>query len=200
MAIPYGKYQKSRNAAWQCLLDHKVSSLPVSSSAIAQANGIKIGRYSRNTDFLQRLGLTDFIDHPGISVRIGDDFAIFYHDNLTVCEFRFVIAHELGHILLGHLIPTARNGSSFEQEANTFASRLLAPACVLWGMDIHKAEAISALCNIPMSTAESRADRMHVLYTREKTRLAAGQKSCFLLSSLERNVFQNFTQYINETK
>lgn len=200
MPMPYGKYQKSRNAAWQCLLDNNVSALPVAASAIARANGIKIGRYSKNTNFLQSLGIFDFVDYPGISVRIGNDFAIFYHDNLPVSELRFVIAHELGHIFLGHLIPTVQNDIFFEQEANTFASRLLAPACVLWAMDIHRPRDISALCGLSMSNARSRAVRMRTLYAREQTRLSAGQKSCFLLSSLEQKVFRNFSEYINTPK
>lgn len=77
MSMPYGKYQKSRNAAWQCLLDNEISCLPVPVSAIARGNGIKIGRYSNNADLLLQLGLSDFINHDGVSVRCGDEFAIF---------------------------------------------------------------------------------------------------------------------------
>lgn len=200
MSIPYGKYQKSRNAAWQCLLDNEIHRLPVTVSGIARANGIKIGRYSANANLLLQLGLSDFIDHNGVSVRCGDDFAIFYHDSLQSSEARFVVAHELGHIFLGHLIPTVRNGAALEQEANVFASRLLAPACILWSMNIHESTEISGLCDIPLSSAEERTKRMATLYKREQDRLSAGQESCFLLSSLERKVFQNFQDYINEHK
>lgn len=197
MSMPYGKYQKSRNAAWQCLLDNEISCLPVPVSAIARGNGIKIGRYSNNADLLLQLGLSDFINHDGVSVRCGDEFAVFYHDGLPPADARFTVAHELGHIFLGHLMPTVRNGSTLEQEADVFASRLLAPACILWSMDIHKSEDISTLCDIPMSSAKLRAKRMQDLYARENARIAAGQKSCFLLSSLERKVFQKFADFVN---
>lgn len=47
---------------------------------------------------------------------------IFFNKNMPWCRIRFTLAHELGHIVLGHL---PRQG--VEEEANKFAAELLMP-------------------------------------------------------------------------
>ena len=77
-----------------------------------------------------------------------------------------------------------------EMEANIFASRLLAPACVLWGCGVKTAEEIQQLCNISRQAAEYRMERMRILYARNK----------FLTSPLERRVYSQFEDYIQKNK
>ena len=106
---------------------------------------------------------------------IVDDF-----NHITVQ--RYSIAHEIGHILLGKDIS--------EYEAERFAINILAPACVLWGLNLHTAKDISELCNISMKSAQIRAKRMEILYSRNK----------FLTSPLERQVFEQFFDFIKQHK
>lgn len=73
-----------------------------------------------------------------------------------------------------------------EQAANVFASRLLAPACVLWGCGVQSAEDIEQLCDISRAAAEFRWTRMQELYRRQR----------FLTSPLERLVYDQFADYI----
>ena len=80
--------------------------------------------------------------------------------------------------------------NSQEYEAERFAMNLFAPACVLWGLDIHKAEDIAKICNISKQSAKKRADRMRTLYKRNK----------FLSSDLEKQVYQQFKKFIEENK
>lgn len=87
-----------------------------------------------------------------------------------------------------------------EQAANVFASRLLAPACVLWGLKVKSAEEIVQYCNISMQSAEFRMERMNELYEREEEFLRTRGKSCFLLSPLERKVYNQFKEYIDKNK
>lgn len=77
-----------------------------------------------------------------------------------------------------------------ETEADMFASRLLAPACVLWGLDLHTVDEIAKVCNISKKAAQARADRMATLYKRNK----------FLTNPIEREVFNNFREFINQNK
>lgn len=200
MNFPYGKYKNSRNAAWQCLIENHVHSLPVSVSGIAKSNGIRIATYSKNLDLIRKLGRSELMEKDGFSLLTSGGPIILYRDGLDPRISRFVVAHELGHIFLGHLLPLSENSESAEQEANVFASRLLAPACVLWGLRIHSAEEISEACNISMVAARIRAERMALLYDRERQRLADGLPSCFLLSSMERKVFDNFQGYITQNR
>ena len=79
---------------------------------------------------------------------------------------------------------------SMEREANVFASRLLAPACVLWALDVKTPEQIAALCRISHQSASFRAERMQILYQRNR----------FLSSPLERKVYEQFTEFIRHQK
>ena len=74
-----------------------------------------------------------------------------------------------------------------EQAANVFASRLLAPACVLWGCNMQSAAEIAQLCGISQTAAEFRWERLQLLYQRGK----------FLTSPLERQVYAQFRPYID---
>lgn len=110
---------------------------------------------------------------------------------------RFTIAHELGHILLGHVgkyelvkREPAPSDNPMEQEANVFASRLLAPACVLWGCKVQSAEDIARLCDISLTAAEYRWTRMQQLYRRDK----------FWISPLEREVYAGFKKFIDRQR
>ena len=114
--------------------------------------------------------------------------------NLTIpARQRFTCAHELGHIILGHVgrydlvcREPAPGDNPIEQAANVFASRLLAPACVLWGCGVQSAEDIAQLCDISRAAAEFRWSRMQELYRRQR----------FLTSPLERLVYAQFENYI----
>ncbi|MDD6069423.1 MAG: ImmA/IrrE family metallo-endopeptidase [Clostridiales bacterium] len=70
-------------------------------------------------------------------------YVIFYNDSKSEAFIRFTLAHELGHIFLGHhqKAGTAILGRSFlskeqyeeyEKEANVFARNLLSPAPLAW--------------------------------------------------------------------
>ena len=113
-------------------------------------------------------------------------------------RIRFTLAHELGHILLGHLTaaePVTRrnlgdmeNGDTWETAANIFASRLLAPAIVLHRLEITRAEDISNLCGLSMQAARIRAKRMAALEAR----------SAWLRSPMERQVDSQFDKFCRE--
>ncbi len=69
--------------------------------------------------------LQDGID--GISLRLRGTTLILYRAKASAARRNFTIAHELGHLLLGH---TSIDPVS-EREADLFASALLLPACVV---------------------------------------------------------------------
>jgi Zn-dependent peptidase ImmA (M78 family) len=52
-----------------------------------------------------------------------------FNSNHPWCRRRFTIAHEIGHLLLGHMCSDNQNdGTHNEKEANLFAAELLMPA------------------------------------------------------------------------
>ncbi|MEZ3454296.1 MAG: ImmA/IrrE family metallo-endopeptidase [Oscillospiraceae bacterium] len=186
----YGVYQNVRNASWQCLIDCSIGSLPVPISHICEIYG---GKTVNNSDVHILQG-----GQSGQIIVDGNEFSIIVNDNESVNRIRFTIAHELGHYLLGHLgsdITNLNRGYDSikpiqETEADIFASRLLAPACVLWGINAQTVEQISEVCGISYAAAKIRAERMEVLRKRGK----------FLTSPLERKVYQQFENYIQNNR
>lgn len=184
----YGIYKKVRNAAWKVLIDNEISSLPVDLSKIAQNNEITI---LKNSDVGELREGED-----GISIFDGENWFIVYDDTLESIGYkRLVIAHELGHIFLGHPLysgihsQVATAGKPKEEiEADTFAGRLLAPACVLWGLNLHITEDIANVCKISKKAAQARAQRMKILY----------ERNVFLTDPLEKKLYKQFESFLKE--
>ena len=198
--MDYTKYKASRDLSWKILIQNNISKLPVKISAICRAYNIRIRKYKESTDIINKFGLSD-------NAHNNDGFTfnrtIFYNEQCTIGRQRFTIAHELGHCLMHngrglYNREPSENDNPLECEANVFASRVLAPACVLWGIGVSSAKEISHLCNISMKSAEFRFERMKELYARERSFLVRRGRSCFFLSPLERQVYCQFQQYISE--
>ena len=185
----YGKYRHVRDAAWQALIDFKINSLPVSLSSICSKLDITL---LDNSD-AHELRPTE----SGISVKQNGKWYIIIDDTDNNGKQRFTIAHELGHILMGHALKNGYYTRKYnlckpadETEADMFAARLLAPACVLWGINAVSAEQIAKVCDISLTAATYRAERMDLLRKRNK----------FLVSPLERQGYEQFTTYIKNNR
>lgn len=179
----YQDYQKARDQAWAILVDQHITSLPVRVGEICRNLGITV---KISDDLDERTG-------DGCSFFISDDPVCLISRKCSVQRQRFTLAHELGHILRGDVgkyrlvnREPSSTDNPIEQAANIFASRLLAPACVLWGCRAREPEQIAALCDISLAAARWRAERMKVLYERNK----------FLTSPKERQVYEQFEEYI----
>lgn len=187
MNLLYAIYKNARNASWQCLIDCKISELPVNPISIAKLYGLHC--VYNNT-----------VLNPGESGRIvklkDGKIIILINPSQTPQRQAFTILHELGHYLLGHLgdTPLSRSYDSIrpeeEQAADRFATDVLMPACALWGLNIHTPEDIASLCNVSMQAAQIRARRMEELYRR----------NMFLSHPLERQVFQQFQHFFNNVR
>ena len=119
-------YKHSRDAAWQMLIKNKVSSLPVSVDKICRSEGLRLLSYAKGAKIIQKLKLEE-------NAEGNDAFSfgrmIFYDQTKSIERQRFSIAHELGHYVLDD--GTDGDEREREREADIFASRFLAPLCVL---------------------------------------------------------------------
>lgn len=194
--MDYRDYQRARDAAWRILLDCKVDRLPVSLNAVCRKLKIRVLSYEKGGRMLERAELAQAARHTdGMTFYTRTTPVVLFDEKKPPQRTRFTVAHEVGHIILGHVEPgsfTVANreprpeDAPEEQAANQFAARLLAPACVLWGLDVHTPEEIMKLCRISRPAAEFRAQRMAELYRRNK----------FLTSPLERAVHEQFQPFI----
>ncbi len=194
--MSYRDYQSARDAAWRILLDCGVDRLPVRLNTICRMLKIRALAYGQNAKMIERADLTQAVHRTdGMTFFLGETPIILFDDKAPPARAKFTVAHELGHIILGHVRPgsitTANREPSprdapEEQAANQFAARLLAPACVLWGLDVHTPDEIMELCHISRQAAQFRADRMKELYRRDM----------FLTSPLEREVYRRFQPFI----
>lgn len=181
----YREYKNSRDLAWRVLLNENVRELPVNIVAVCRQMGVRVHYYTPKDE------------NDGYSTILLGVPRIFVSKECSPERQRFTVAHELGHILLGHVgeqglvnrEPDPKD-NPIEQAANVFASRLLAPACVLWALDARTPEQIAVRCRISYQAAAFRAERMKLLYERNK----------FLTSPLEQKVYEQFSEYINRRK
>lgn len=180
--MKYGIYQNARDAAWRCLLECGIHALPIKPVQIAKHYGIHCKKIPRS-----KLG-----GHSGEIRKVWGQTYILFDADEIVTRQRFTVMHELGHYLLGHLgeQPLSRSESECrpdeEQAADKFSIDMLAPACVLWGMQLHTPEDIARVCGISMQAAQYRAERMALLY----------QRNMFLRHPLERQVYEQFRDFI----
>ena len=179
----YGVYKNARDASWRFLIDYHIDRLPVDLKAITDMLGIKVTFDSRRLLNPSQRGTT---------ITNNDKTCIVIRKGCKADENRYTVIHELAHTYLGHPLVDGKYFRTFnvddanEYEAERFAIDVLAPACVLWGLNLHTAKDISEVCNISITAAQRRAERMAVLYQRNR----------FLTSPLERQVFEQFKPFI----
>ena len=169
----YEHYKIARNKAWECLIETNTNTLPISLN--------KIIKY-------YKLNFVLFEDN--IKEAFTKNNIIHINKTLPKTRGRFTIAHELGHILLKHNNlehSTHTNIGLEEYQANIFARCLLMPAIVLKEINCIEPQDIANICNVSLQSAIYRSERMKELLKRNK----------FNLSPLERQVYNNFKDFIN---
>ena len=200
--MDYGEYKVSRDLAWKIILDMGFTKLPIKVSAICRKLGIQVRSYEKAKKLLKRHQLEHkTLEIDGFTLGIDGRYTILFNEHCSIQRNRFTVAHELGHILLGHvpkdgihITAINREPSSkdnpLEQQANVFASRLMAPLCVLKSLRINDVKDIAKLCDISETAAQFRFNRLKLINEREQ------HKSCYGLSPLEREVLEQFRPYI----
>ncbi len=186
----YRHYKKSRDAAWDILIDDEIKMLPIPIMQICINREIPIKWYDGSLGE----GLTQFI--------AGEPTILLSSKIKNHGRTRFTLAHELGHIILNHneefnkieesqqlSEPEKRKEiAQLERDANIFAARIMAPACVLWGCNAKTPEQIMQLCDISYTAASYRAMRMEELVKRGK----------FLESEKENRLYEQFYAFVDE--
>lgn len=195
----YEGYKKARDRAWQILIRYRVSALPVDVFRICEASGVNVITYESGRELITRFNLEKHTENDGFSAKINGRYIIFYDSCIQPPgRVRFTVAHEMGHIALRHIAGSATiwnrgetaTNDPREMQANVFAARLLAPACVLMELNIQTVNELQAVTGLSYTAAKIRLERLNALRERGK----------FYLSPLERRVYKNFEDYINNKR
>lgn len=207
--MEYYLYRQSRDTAWEILLRTNARQLPVKLNDICKLLEIRLCSYDTGQEILEKLGLLQITEQTdGFTYHETGGHIIFFDTSQPVSRQRFTIAHELGHIVLGHVArgyytvynyEPRKSDAPHEQAANAFAARLLAPACVLHFARISTASQIAQACQISMQAAQYRAERLALLETRNEDFIKKFGKGCFFRSALEEAVYNQFLDYIHAT-
>lgn len=194
--MSYSKYKEARDVAWKILLECGIDALPVRPSVICDHYGWVLADYHTGASSIALLGLKELTKQTDGFCAVTKNHAyIFFDSTLPAGRQRFTIAHEVGHLVLGHVAPggvTTVNreptpgDDPIERQANQFAARLLAPACVLHELGAITPEAIQRACGLSRQAAEFRAARMQELERRNR----------YYTSPAERQVLQQFASHI----
>ena len=205
----YYIYKNIRNLTWDILINKSSGELPLNIEEIAKQSGIaRIESYEKGHELLSFCGLWEIAEAQRAISVYTDCWHIFYNNRIAGegNSRIFPIAHELGHILLGHNMDKIKVGffSAFytkwnkedvthdgvECEANIFASRLLAPACVLNGINCLESDDIMNLCGLDSISAKERSERLKKLIV----------KNNFFKNGQEAKVFDKFSSFIKMYK
>lgn len=199
-------YIHCRDACWVFLIKHRVCALPVNPFVLCEAEDILLIPYSQARRLIAILGLENACAATdGLAIQYNQERIILYNDAMPPTRQRYTIAHEMAHYVLGHVggqrqsaghTPAIDVATQVERQANYFAIGLLAPACVLWGMNLLTAEDIARHCHISKEAAAIRAERISILTLRHQRLKMHYGRGCFLSSALERQVYRQFRPYV----
>lgn len=139
-------YVLATNQAYKTLIDNREFSFPICIfQVLRKMEGVKLHTYS---EAAQHFGLS-FNEYKsfassdyGFSSRYFklNHFEVFYNDHKDEEVQRFTLAHELGHIVLGHL----HDSYAENREANCFARNYLCPIPAIIEMNL---QTIQDYCN-----------------------------------------------------
>lgn len=146
--------------AWETLLEEGIAGFPIKPSQIARKRGYHVFTYDQ---YIQATGrslieLARRYGTDGFTLQIHGEYAVFYNPTSSIPRIRWTLAHELGHILLGHAalcrFAEAGEGKSREdREADRFAADLLCPMPPLYRCGLKSPEELARLCDLSLQAA-----------------------------------------------
>lgn len=129
------------------LLESGINSLPITTEqieAVITGKGFKIINYDtsckQHAEILTDLGVLPLANRTKAFTYVGNtEKIVFVKISVSANEKRLLLAHELGHIAMGHFsndiikayTPWGLIDCGQEDEANSFALEFLAPICIL---------------------------------------------------------------------
>ncbi len=148
------------------LSSDSITSIPFSvESFIEQDKDVRIRSFKTASKY--GLDVRSFGSDSASIIRHNGKYILFYNELKPVVHTRFSLAHEYGHLCLGHLDAprTAEIYHTQEIEAGFFAAQLLMPEAILRAMDEQtnhalNTETIARLFNVSRDAAQRRLNKI----------------------------------------
>lgn len=141
-------FEYCKELARQVLSDHGVSRFPIDVATICRRYGMAVKTYEPKNS------------NPGQAFLQGDRPVIAVSAREPAARQRFICAHELGHVLMGHVGTWAFVAETRwlpkkikERAAMVFAAELLVPQCALAALHIEDVEQIQKVFGVPYAAA-----------------------------------------------
>ncbi len=179
----------ARYAAVQSLLQNGISSFPVTVGEVERAitaQGYSIisydVNYSKHIEILKDMGTYALAKRTAAFTYVSEhEKSVFIKCGISANDKRLLLAHELGHIVMGHMSdicvcpysPMGLIDGGQEDEANAFAVEFLAPVCVLDKQRIKDVEKVKQRTLLGDNLAQAVADEVckHSLFTTQELEL-----------------------------
>lgn len=180
------RYAYARQRAYRLLCELEIDRLPVDPWKVAEAlPNVHICKW---TSLRDNCGDSDplFIDKEGADaktqhLRGQEDYLVVYDDRVQNYQrVRWTIAHEIGHIVLGHLTSfdatalcrgtlTEAEYKVLEREADTFAVNLLAPMTIINRLSSVRTKAdFMELCDLSGEASDNCMEDLRLLRSGKK--------------------------------
>lgn len=169
-------YMDARDLAWKILIDTNTTTFPVDIKRLINTYNIILTKNKDAKTTLQELGIQE--DNDACAIKLEQKYII-YNPDIYLPRLRFSLAHEFGHLVLGHIKKdslTPEKTEYTEEQANIFASRILAPAIVGKIENLDTKQKVVDFFGISEEAATIRLERFLTLFERDK----------FLTSPLEK--------------
>lgn len=169
--------------AAEVLLRSGCRTLPVDLGAIAKAYGIRLISYAECVNRYE-LSLDEIygtISHLGFSFHDGESFVCAVNENACGgARRRWTTAHELSHVLLGHVSEgAAPHTFCCEREADSFTAQLLAPLSVLHFCGVASLSELERLTGLSAQAAQICWDKLSALRRRDTEQQRAARRNGF---------------------
>lgn len=163
----YPNYKKVHEIVKNVIKKHRINMLPVDPLELLNKSNIPCIPFSVASKFPQYTETVNSLREENVDaccVKKGNKYIIFYDDEVPYPDrIPFTIAHELGHVELGHFdsesdgmlkrFKTVTSKDYREIEANEFAAELLAPIAVTHLTGLNHPEDISRCFKVSYSCA-----------------------------------------------
>ena len=201
------RYSYARQRAYRLLCELEIDRLPIDPWAIANAlPNVHVLKWSELRDNCHQADPLS-IDEEGADaktqhIRGRDDYLVVYDDRvLSPGRIRWTVAHEIGHIVLGHLVSfdatalcrgslTEAEYYVLEREADCFAVNLLAPMTIMNRIpSVKTAYDYMEMCELSEEASKNCLEELSLL--------KSGKRIPFPTKE-EDTLFRHFFRFLNE--